>query len=1038
MSRLSVFLLGPFRAAIDGQAVTGFRSDKVRALLAYLAVESGRPHRRESLAGLLWPDYPERSARAHLRVALTNLRQVLGDHEASPPFVLISRQTIQINQAADAWVDAQAFRALLQSSQPTTEQMVEAVDLYQGEFLAGFSLADSPPFEEWALLTREQFHRLVIETLDRLANSLEQRGECERALVHAWRQVDLDPWREKAHRQVMRLLAQTGQRSAALAQYRHCRRVLHEELGVDVSEETRQLYEGLKRGKGLPGVPARRPRHNLPAQTTSFEGREEELAEIDQLLSNPSCRLLTLVGPGGIGKTRLALEAAAQKIRNYKDGVYFVPLAQLSSAQFVVSGIASALGFTPDKDASNLDTKTQLLEYLGERTVLLLMDSFEHLIQGCHLLPDILEHAPNVRFLVTSRERLGLRGEWVKELQGMRYPDNGDPVSIEAYDALRLFATRAQQSDTGFTLSADELPHVNHICRLVEGMPLGIELAAAWVSVLSCQEIAREIEESIDVLAAPARELPDRHRSVRAAFDHSWKLLTEEATSGFRKLSVFRGGFSREAAMAVAEVDLALLSELVHKSLLRRNAQGRYEIHELLRQYAAEKLGALPEERQAVRERHSRYYVEFISAREPDLFGERLREIRDEIRTEMENVRAGVHWAVAHWSEAEARDALARFDAVFLVQGWYEGKEAFAAIIQALQERQETEADGGAPPSPPMLIAMAYQALYGSLLGDSDASEAILRKCLPALSLLGIQREVVVCHFAQGVSAFYRGEFEEARQRFEESLTLARAGQFERWVAHALMWLGWLLCELGDYERAQALCEESYSHYREQGSRWGMGFVLTKLGFVADAKQDHALARRCHEEALDILTAFGDRAGQAYATSRLSLTAYGEGQYAEARQLGRQGYELFEKLGHRWGMGASLCRTGFAALGLGRRREARTCFHQALELAVSMKHVPLMLYALSGFASLLAEEGKEPEALELFAFVEEHPQTPVTYANLVRQRFLDLETWLPQEALSAAKTRGRAIEIETVVEAVLRDPSGRDLFPRLEPNPNGF
>jgi predicted ATPase/DNA-binding SARP family transcriptional activator len=1034
MSRLSVFLLGPFRAAIDGQPVTGFRSDKVRALMAYLAVELDRPHRRESLAGLLWPDYPERSARAHLRVALTNLRQVIGDHQARPPFLLISRQTIQFHQGSDAWVDATAFRTLLQSSQPTTEQMVEAVDLYRGEFLAGFSLADSPPFEEWALLTREQFHRLVIETLDHLANSLEQRGECERALVHAWRQVDLDPWREKAHRQVMRLLAQTGQRSAALAQYRHCRRVLREELGVDVSEETRQLYEKLKRGKGLPGASARRPRHNLPAQTTSFEGREEELAEIDQLLSNPSCRLLTLVGPGGIGKTRLALEAAAQKIRNYKDGVYFVPLARLSSAQFVVSGIASALSFTPDKDASNLDTKTQLLEYLGERTVLLLMDSFEHLIQGCHLLPDILEHAPNVRLLVTSREQLGLRGEWVKELQGMRYPDIGDQVSIEAYDALKLFATRARQSDSGFTLSADELPHVNHICRLVEGMPLGIELAAAWVSVLSCREIAREIEQSIDILAAPARELPDRHRSLRAAFDHSWKLLTEEARSGFRKLSVFRGGFSREAAMAVAEVDLALLGELVHKSLLRRNAQGRYEIHELLRQYAAEKLDALPEERRNVRERHSRYYVEFLSAREPDLFGERLPEIRDEIRTEMENVRAGVHWAVAHWSEGEAREALARFDAVFLAQGWYEGKEAFAAIVQALQEGQETEPDGGMP-SPPVLSAMAYQALYGSLLGDSDASEAILQKCLPALELLGIQREVVVSHFAHGVSAFYRGEFEEARQQFEESLALARAGQFERWVAHSLMWLGWLLCELGDYELAQTLCEDSYSHYREQGNRWGMGFVLTKLGFVADAKQDHSLARRCHEEALDILTAFGDRAGQAYATSRLSLTAYGEGQYAEARQLGRQGYELFEKLGHRWGMGASLCRTGFAALGLGRCREARTCFHQALELAVDMKHIPLMLYALSGFASLLAEAGEEPEALELFAFVEEHPQTPVTYLNLVRQRSLELETRVSQEALSAARAKGRTSELEAVVEAVLRDPWGRDRFPTLGPDP---
>jgi predicted ATPase/DNA-binding SARP family transcriptional activator len=1019
MSRLSVSLLGPFRAAIDGHALTGFRSDKVRALLAYLVVESDTPHRRERLAGLLWPDYPERTARAHLRVALTNLRQVIGDHEAMPPFLLVSRQTIQFNSASDASIDIEDAMPLLRASQPTIELLEEAVGLYRGEFMAGFSLPDSPPFEEWALLTREQVHRLAVEALHHLARSLEQRGEYERALAHAWRQVDLDPWRETAHRQVMRLLALSGQRSAALAQYRYCRQMLRDELGVEVSEETRQLYEKLEREESLPGGPTLLPRHNLPAQTTSFEGREAELAEIDQLLSNPSCRLLTLVGPGGIGKTRLALEAAGRRATSYRDEVYFVPLAHVPSPEFVVPSVASVLRFTPDTTTSDLDPLTQLLDYLGERAVLLVMDSFEHLVEGSSVLADILEHAPNVRLLVTSRERLGLRGEWVKEVQGMKYPANGHEGSIEAFGALKLFLARARQSDSGFVLSAAVRPHVQRICRLVEGMPLGIELAAAWVPVLSCQEIASEIQQGMDILTMPHRGLPDRHRSVRAAFDHSWKLLTEEAKAGFRKLSVFRGGLSRQAAAEVAGADLGLLSELVTKSLLRRNAQGRYEIHELLRQYASEQLDALPEEKGEVEERHSRFFVRFLSARESGIFGERLREIKHEIRAELQNVEAAVLWAAAHRSEAEARDALAHLNAFYLVQGWFEGKSAFARLVQDLQAAQGSEKDEDAPDGVPVLTAMAYQAMYGSLLGDVEAAEEILQRCLPSFRALGVSRELAASYFARGVTTFYRGDFDRSQESFAQCIAVARASQAEQWVAHGLMWLGWVVCELADYAAAEARYEESYAIYKEQGSLWGMAFVLSKLGLAADAQHDCARARRYHEEALQILARTGDRAGKAYTMSRLSLTAYNEGKYVEAHEVGRRGYELFEELGHRWGMGASLCRIGFAALGLGRRSEARNCFDQARELAGSMQHIPLMLYSLTGIASLLAVEGQETEAVDLLAFVEQHPQTPATYLDIAGRWFSDMETRVPPGGAGSGQGEGWRNQTRSVYGGVL-------------------
>jgi DNA-binding SARP family transcriptional activator len=248
MARLTLSLLGPFRAALDGEPVVGFRSDKVRALLAYLAVEADQPHSRDKLAGLLWPEWPDRDARNNLRYALSNLRQVVKDRAATPPFLHISRQTIQFNETSDTWGDVTALTALLETPAPTIRELEEAVDLYQGEFLEGFFIADSVPFEEWALLKREQFRRQLLAALRRLATTHEGRGEYGRALPYAYRQIELEPWQEQAHRQLMRLLALNGQRGAALAQYEACRCVLAEQLDVEPAQETTRLYEQIRDG----------------------------------------------------------------------------------------------------------------------------------------------------------------------------------------------------------------------------------------------------------------------------------------------------------------------------------------------------------------------------------------------------------------------------------------------------------------------------------------------------------------------------------------------------------------------------------------------------------------------------------------------------------------------------------------------------------------------------------------------------------------------------------------------------------------------
>ncbi|RME44821.1 MAG: SARP family transcriptional regulator, partial [Chloroflexi bacterium] len=351
MRQLSLYLLGPYHVILDGAPVTEFRSDKVRALLAYLAVEADRPHRRDALAGLLWPDVPDRTARKNLRLTLHRLRDALDDLETESAYFRITRETIQVRPAA-IWVDAVAFAGLIAACQnhdhrhvetcaACAERLAEAAALYRGDFLQGFFLDDCLAFSEWVLLKREALHRQALPALSHLAEYHRRRGEMKQAQVYATRQLELEPWREEAHRQLMDILARSGEVCAALAQFETCRRVLAVELDIEPDDETVRLYQRIRATRG-------RPHHNLPPQVTPFVGRDDELARIAELLADPDCRLLTIVGPGGIGKSRLAVQAAQmladEHARRFLEGVAYVPLAGVESPAVLPSAIAEALG----------------------------------------------------------------------------------------------------------------------------------------------------------------------------------------------------------------------------------------------------------------------------------------------------------------------------------------------------------------------------------------------------------------------------------------------------------------------------------------------------------------------------------------------------------------------------------------------------------------------------------------------------------------------------------------------------------------------
>jgi DNA-binding SARP family transcriptional activator/predicted ATPase len=642
---LTLKLFGKPHVTLDGKAVSGFISAKAQVLLFYLAV-TGRPHLRESLAGLLWGEMPETQATKNLRNALSNLRALVG------PYLLITRDEAAFDRASNYSLDVEAFVSALDGglAKKDLTTLHSAVELYQGDFLEGFNVGDALAMEEWVLARRSLLNGLMVQALHTLVVKHLEREEYAAGIDYANRLLAIEPWREETHRHLMILLARSRQRSAALAQYEICRQVLADELGVEPMPETTALYERIKAA----GIA---PPHNLPPQPTPIVGREAELAEIASYLNQPGAQLLSLVGPGGIGKTRLAIQAATRCVEpetdvetRFSDGVYFVPLADATADSYQLSLIAALAETLKFDFKAPVHPQAQLLNYLREKDMLLLLDNFDQLVVEARQLGDILRLAPRVKVLVTSRVRLNLQEEWLLKVKGLDYPTSTD-VPVEAVadcSAVRLFVRQARHVDAGFTLNDAETPHVIRICQLVGGVPLGIELAASWLRVLSCQEIVSEIEKSSDFLTSPLQDVPERHRSVRAVFDYSWNLLAPTEQDAFRQLSVFRGGFERDAAAKLVGVSLPLLAGLMDKSLLRRNADGRYEIHDLLRHYAEEKLQADPKGYEEIHNTHCRYFAQLMYEHQSQLKGEDLPVALTALDAERENVRAAWNWAMSH------------------------------------------------------------------------------------------------------------------------------------------------------------------------------------------------------------------------------------------------------------------------------------------------------------------------------------------------------------------------------------------------------
>lgn len=999
MARLSLSFLGPWQVTLEGEAVTNFKYDKVRALLAYLATEADRPHRRETLMGMLWPELPETAARNNLRQVLVTLREAIGDRTAEPPFLLTSRATIQFNPNGDAWLDVTTFSDLLSacdrhphrnpdSCKTCARNLQKAVALYRGPFLAEFFLSDSVAFEEWALLKREWLQRQMLVALTRLTAYHERRGQYDQACLYARRQLELEPWREEAHRQLMRLHVLSDERSAALAQYEQCRRVLAEELGVEPEAETTALYKQIRdETEDIPiaperlALPADRP-HTLPPQPTPFVGREAELLEIGRLLDESGGRLLTLTGPGGVGKTRLALQVAAEHLDLFADGIFFVPLAALQSADLVAGAIASVLKL----ELEAADPVSHLVAQLRNKEMLLVLDNFEHLLADPHLssaidlLAAIRQQAAEVTLLVTSRERLNLQGELLFSVNGLSYPlcpPSAAPAEWEGNDALQLFVQSARRVQSNFTLSAENQADVVAICQLVAGLPLAIELAAAWVRLLSCREIAEEIERGIGFLKSSLRDVPERHRSLTAVFDSSWRLLSGEEQAVLSRLAIFRGGFRRQAAGQVAGASLATLAALVDKSLLQWNPAGRYVLHEMVRQYAYEKLQASGE-MAAIQAKHLNYYLDWAIMAESHLVGTEIGSWLEQFEAEHDNLRAALAWVLAH---GEAKSGLKLVVALWwfwYTRGYF--SEGRAWLAQALA-RDETA-------------------------GPDDTRAKALN--------------------GAGVLAWNQGDYTAARLAYEEALAIKREAGDQLAVSALLNNLGNLAMDQGDYATACSYHEESLLLKRALDDQPGIAISLGNLGRVALRQGEYDTARAFFEESLVLKRALGEMRGISITVGDLGGVLFEQGEYAAARALLEESLVLKRELGDKWGIAAVLGNLGEVALAEGDLAAARQLFEESLVIRRELGDRWSLADSFEALAALASAEDRPEQAVQLWGAAEalrEEIGASLPAGESVRhdRAVAGVRTKLGETAVAALWASGRKLSVEEAIARAMGD-----------------
>lgn len=1051
---LKISLLIPFGLQQDDQPIA-LASRRTEALFVYL-LRTGQPQAREVLANLFWDDLPQTQAGGNLRVLIANL------HKAVGPYVTITRQSVAFDHKSAFCCDLTDLQQALTNahteqsgvgglSKAGADTMACALAGYQGELLPGFYLRGGLGFDEWLATEREWLWTRAIAALSEVTSAYHRLGDYQAGIEQAQRLVKFDPLREESHQQLMKLLAANGQSQAALAHYQRCHQLLDKELGVPPSAATTQLFEQIQhstRQKAPPSVIASPSSptipHNLPRETTPFIGRDPELERLRHYLFDPAYPLVTLVGEGGSGKTRLALAAARLIAATsglprmphaaldsastntphspfptpnspFPDGIWFVALAPIQRSATalrtaIVAAIAKAMNFTFQ---GQRPVEQQLRAWLQTRRCLLLLDNFEQLIpaeapetgdsnpgestlsesNAIDFIIELLEQAPHLQLLVTSRIPLDLSSEFMVRLSGLPVPAVELPTDAATYASVRLFAERATRIADHFHLER-ELSTVAAICRFVAGLPLGIELAAAWSGSRTPIEILFALQANLDFLTTRRRDIPPRQRSMRAVFDHSWQLLAATDQHVLTQVACFKGGFTVEAVQAVlastpdrhgVSQDVAKnLHSLVHQALLQQDATGRYSIHPLLHEYADEKFGELCTTNREIKDAttgvvqrcHSHYYLDLVG--QASIQGWYTRAALAPIHADLDNVRQAWQWASHH-------DDLAG-----LTLGWLglwhfynssalfqEGEEAFRTALEQVQPHSSVGSE--LPSAERSRMVMRLQIAHASFLnalgrhreavaiaqsatafaeaaqddalkargyaawgtglyrqGQYPAALALLGQGLRSAQKVGLMQLEASLHKRLANTLQVNHDFDQARSHYAEALALYRQDNNPLGEGEALNGLGWCLQQQHDLPGALAYLRQAEQIQQAIANPHGQSMSLINLAVVYEQLGDYSQAFACRRQVLELLKQVDDPYHQSLVNHGLGVLLSRLGDYTAAEPYYLRSLEIDRALGDCGGVAWTQNNLGLLYNHQGNYGTALALHQEALQTSLTL------------------------------------------------------------------------------------------------------
>lgn len=905
----SLYLFGTFRLEKrDGGSthLIHLQRRKVELLFAYLVLHpEPNGHAREKIAALFWGDTTDAQAKMSLRTHLAVLRKMLGDDA-----LLTTRGHVQLNPDFKLHVDVWEFLRL-RSGSPEI-----AVDFYHADLLAEVE-------DEWVVVERERLRSLYIETLLRVAQQMRAQSEYDRAIEFARRAISVDPANEVAFQHLMFCEMVRGNRANAVTHYEECERALREQRAVTPAAETQALYHWINQTPPSFAPDAARTT-NLPIPLSSFVGRKKELAQIKSLLGGT--RLLTLVGAGGSGKTRLSIQASMELMNapQFRDGVWWVELANLTNVTLVPQAVAKALNIAEVAHRSVTETLCQVLR---QKQMLLILDNCEHLLAACaELVSALLRECPQLKILTTSREPLNVAGEAVWQVSTLAVPTETltREQLLMTYEGVRLFVERARAVNPNFALTEDNALGVVEICRCLDGIPLAIELAAARVQVLSIRQIAARLDDRFSLLTTGNRTALARQQTLRALIDWSYDLLSEIERIVLRRLAVFQGGWTLRAAEAVVgdqgQINvLEVMTQLVNKSLMHveqdRASETRYHFLDTIRYYAREKLAESGEE-ELIRERHCDWAIAFAELADSQSRNADQLLWLNRLELDHDNMRAALEHARRHVTEDNGATnirlaaALARF---WALRGyWAEGRTWLAPALDCN-----------------LCTAAHAKALLGlaeliSFQESTVVSQPLYEASLALSRVLGDKWTIAL---ASSHSLIVEEDSVKAQALFDASLTIARELDDVWLTAMAFQRMGIFLHRQG--ENATATFEQSLVYARQTGDRWLISSALNNLGEILRIQQDYARGVLVYEEALAIQRALGDKSGLVTTLHNLGHVALRQGDLARAAALFKESLGINRE--HERKQGIAECLAGLAgvAAALGQFMRAAKLFGAA-------------------------------------------------------------------------------------------------------------